>query len=153
MSEEAYKLRRCKFPKDLAAIMQLEKQAFGDEAFPVFEFIYLYAMGRETFWVTERDGKIIAYISAYIEEDNGYIASIAVAPNERRKGIAQAMIEKLIEFLKAVPKIKGVSLHVRPSNQNAIALYKKLQFVPVRLIPDYYHDKETGIEMKLEFEA
>lgn len=151
MSEPEVKLRLCKFPKDLAEIMQLEKQSFGAEAFPVFEFLTLYAMGRDTFWVVERKEKIIGYISAYIEDDYGCIASIAVSPQSRRQGIGAAMIEKLITSLKSTPKIRGIILQVRQSNQSAIALYKKYNFVPVKRIPDYYPDGETAIEMTLEF--
>jgi len=151
MSTKEINLRLCKFPKDFSGIIRLEKQCFGAEAFPAFEFLTLYALGRETFWVVEREKQIIGYISAYIEEDYGYIASIAVSPDARREGIGAAMIEKLISFLKSKPNIKGIILQVRQSNQSAIALYKKYKFVPMTLIPDYYPDKETAIEMQLDF--
>ena len=152
MSEQAIKFRPCKFPKDLSGIMKLEKQSFGAEAFPATEFLMLYAMGRETFWIVERQGEIIAYICAFVEDHYGYIASIAVDPKERRKGIGKDMIEHLINLLKSKPGIKGIVLHVRQSNQSAIALYRKLKFIPEALIPDYYPDKGVAIQMKLEFD-
>lgn len=89
-------IRRFNFIKDIRAIMTIEKSIFGRDAFPPPEFLYLQQIGRDLFLVAVLDKKVIGYISAYIQDDKGYIASIAVDAEFRRRGIAKRLMQVLL---------------------------------------------------------
>ena len=69
--------------------------------------------------------------------DEGYISNVAVAPEHRRKGCADALITALLSRA-ALRELSFVTLEVREHNEPAIALYRKHGFVPVGLRKNYY---------------
>lgn len=132
---------------DLRAILALEKQVFGNDAFPVHEFLYLYHVGSDTFLVAYAGGTLAGYISAYTETDTGYIASIAVHPDYRRRGIGRTLLRVAMRLLSRKPDVTAIRLHVRQSNQSAIALYYKLGFRTTGSETQYYKDGEAAFVM------
>jgi len=91
------------------------------------------------FWVAEEDDKIVGFTYGYFEEvpseilarwgasKVGYIASMAVDPNHRNKGIGSALLRKLMEeFKKAGADL--VTLHCPGDATEAKKLYDKLGF-------------------------
>ncbi len=86
--------------------------------------------------VAEIDGKLVGCGFGKVEKvdwaeprESGYIGFIYVLPEHRGKGVATAIISKLVEYFKA----KGISLFRIKSysdNERAINAYKKLGFVP-----------------------
>ena len=87
---------------------------------------------------TERD-VLVGYliISRYV--DAWHVMNVAVEPSERRRGIAQALLERLFE-LTANDSRRGYTLEVRVSNENAIRLYERLGFQARGLRRGYYTD-------------
>lgn len=82
------------------------------------------------FRVAELGGKTAGYAGMNCVLDECYVDDIAVFPEFRRNGIAQALLESLI----CAAKERGASfltLEVRESNAPAIALYEKLGFQKV----------------------
>ena len=71
-------VRHFSFRKDIRAIMTIEKSVFGRDAFPMLEFLYLQQIGKDLVLVAILDDNIVGYISAYTQDNKGYIASIAV---------------------------------------------------------------------------
>ncbi len=76
-------------------------------------------------------------ISRYV--DAWHVMNVAVAPAERRRGIAQHLLERLFE-LTANDSRRGYTLEVRISNANAIRLYERLGFQARGLRRGYYTD-------------
>ena len=76
-------------------------------------------------------------ISRYV--DAWHVMNIAVAPSERRRGIAQDLLERLFEVT-ANDSRRGYTLEVRVSNANAIRLYERLGFQARGLRRGYYTD-------------
>lgn len=64
--------------------------------------------------------------------------NIAVHKQQRRKGIARLLIEKMLRRTEW-PNAK-LTLEVRPSNHAAIHLYRSLGFVAVGIRKRYYQD-------------
>ena len=84
-------------------------------------------------------------ISRYV--DAWHVMNIAVAPSERRRGIAQHLLERLFE-LTANDSRRGYTLEVRVSNANAIRLYERLGFQARGLRRGYYTDnREDALVM------
>jgi ribosomal-protein-alanine N-acetyltransferase len=76
-------------------------------------------------------------ISRYV--DAWHVMNVAVEPSERRRGIAQNLLERLFE-LTANDSRRGYTLEVRVSNANAIRLYERLGFQARGLRRGYYTD-------------
>lgn len=83
------------------------------------------------------DGKVLGYVGMMYVLDEGYISNVAVSPEHRRLGIADALINALID--RANEKdLSFVTLEVRKSNVPAIELYIKNGFSEVGRRKNYY---------------
>lgn len=83
------------------------------------------------------NGQVLGYVGMMYVLDEGYISNVAVSPEHRRLGIADALINALID--RANEKdLSFVTLEVRKSNVPAIELYIKNGFSEVGLRKNYY---------------
>ena len=89
------------------------------------------------FLVADADGAAVGYVGMMHVVDEGYISNVAVAPEYRRRGAADALIAALVDRC-AELSLAFVTLEVRRSNYPAIALYEKHGFVRVGERRDYY---------------
>ena len=84
--------------------------------------------------------------------DEGYITNVAVRPECRRKGIAGKLLQVFLDFAQG-NQLAFLTLEVRASNYDAIALYGSRGFRSVGRRKNYYeHPKEDAIIMTKEFE-
>ena len=83
--------------------------------------------------------QLVGYIinSRYV--DAWHVMNVAVDPDHQRRGIATALIERLIELTQDDER-RGYTLEVRVSNDDAIRLYRKLGFEPRGIRRGYYTD-------------
>lgn len=97
------------------------------------------------YFVAKENGEIIGYGGIWIVSGEGQITNIAVHPDERKKGIASAILEELIKSAKGCSQI---FLEVRESNSSAISLYEKFGFKNCGVRKNFYHSPvENGIIM------
>lgn len=82
--------------------------------------------------------EVLGYVGMMFVLDEGYISNVAVSPDYRRQGIADALIDELISRAKMF-ELSFVTLEVRDSNQSARALYEKHGFRDVGLRKNYYN--------------
>jgi ribosomal-protein-alanine N-acetyltransferase len=84
-------------------------------------------------------GALLGYlvISRYV--DAWHVMNVAVAPEERRRGIARMLLEHLFEVT-STDERRGYTLEVRVSNEGAIKLYETLGFVARGVRRGYYTD-------------
>ena len=84
-------------------------------------------------------GALLGYlvISRYV--DAWHVMNVAVAPEQRRRGIARTLLEHLFE-LTSQDERRGYTLEVRVSNEGAIELYERLGFVARGVRRGYYTD-------------
>jgi ribosomal-protein-alanine N-acetyltransferase len=83
--------------------------------------------------------QLVGYIinSRYV--DAWHVMNVAVDPDHQRRGIATALIERLIDLTEDDER-RGYTLEVRVSNEDAIRLYRKLGFEPRGIRRGYYTD-------------
>jgi ribosomal-protein-alanine N-acetyltransferase len=96
--------------------------------------------------VARRGGLLIGYLFAMWFFDEVHINKIAVAESERRKGIADALMDRCLAFARA-NGVTTISLEVRQSNRGAQAFYEHLDFEPTYVRPRYYPDGEAAVVM------
>ena len=134
----------------VAQIAQLERRCFSD---PWSEnSIRSELTGRLSLWVVALDGDTVAgYVGSQSVLGESDMMNVAVAPEYRRQGIAQALILELIRRL-AQQGNHSLMLEVRASNAPAIALYEKLGFARVGSRPNYYRNpKEDALILRKEW--
>ncbi|MGW8289107.1 MAG: GNAT family N-acetyltransferase [Candidatus Bathyarchaeia archaeon] len=153
--QQTFKLRKF-MPDDLQKVMYINRFCLPENYMDFF-FMDLYQRFPETFIVAEENEQIIGYIMCRIEVGlsnfglgglirKGHVVSIAVLPQGRRKGIAQALMNKAIEGMMHY-KAKLAYLEVRLTNDPGVSLYKKLGFEVNRTLNGYYSDGEDAYVM------
>ena len=92
-------------------------------------------------------GAVLGYVGMMFVLDEGYISNVAVAPDFRRQGVADALISALMTRAEELG-LAFVTLEVRAGNEPAKALYAIHGFVPVGRRKNYYDlPKEDAILM------
>jgi ribosomal-protein-alanine N-acetyltransferase len=153
--QQTFKLRKFT-PDDLQSVMKINRFCLPENYMDFF-FMDLHKRFPETFIVAEEDLKIVGYIMCRIEVGlasfglgglirKGHVVSIAVLPQGRRKGVAQALMTKAIEGMTHY-KAKLCYLEVRVTNEPGVSLYKKLGFEVNRTLKGYYSDCEDAYMM------
>ena len=84
-------------------------------------------------------GRLIGYAGMWQVMEEVHITNIAVLPAFRRRGAGQALLEALLRHGTALGA-QSATLEVRPSNQEALALYQKNGFVIRGRRKKYYTD-------------
>ena len=130
---------------DVDEVHELETRCFPAPWRRDFFDSELRASGRFNL-VARRAGRLAGYLFAMWFFDEMHINKIAVAEDERRKGIAADLMDKCIRFARA-NRIKSISLEVRKSNTSAQEFYKTLDFAPSYTRPRYYPDGEAAVVM------
>lgn len=105
-----------------------------------------------SYWLVAMEGgRLAGYVGSQTVLDESDMMNIAVHPNFRRQGIAEALVHALREGLRARGS-RSLTLEVRASNEAAHALYAKLGFVQVGRRPRYYlNPREDADILKLTF--
>ena len=83
------------------------------------------------------NGQVLGYVGMMVVLDEGYISNVAVSPDHRRKGIADALMRALLCEADR-RSLSFVTLEVREHNEAAIKLYEKWGFRPVGKRKNYY---------------
>lgn len=135
--------------EDVPQVAAIERLCFSA---PWNENMIISSWGsRLSCWlIAEIDGCVAGYVGSEAVLDSADMMNIAVAPEYRRRGIAEALIKALVEHLQQ-RDILFLLLEVRVSNAPAIALYNKLCFEQVGRRPKYYtNPREDALILRKE---
>lgn len=139
-------------PQDVAEIAELEKVCFSD---PWSEnSIESELHNPLSCWlVAVENNRVVGYVGSQTVLDGSDMMNIAVAPDVRRRGIAQALVSNLIGRLKE-RNSRCLILEVRVSNLPAIALYEKMGFIQIGRRRNYYQNpKEDALILRKEWDV
>lgn len=115
---------------DEVAVIALWSEVLPDNAphnDPATSIRKKLAVGRDLFFVAERDGKLVGTVMGGYDGHRGWIYSVATDPNHRRKGIGRALLRRLEADFAERGCLK-VNLQVRSTNAEVIAFYQKLGY-------------------------
>lgn len=124
---------------DLADVVAMERACYSDP-WPGSSFAALPANDRVCFIVARdaQNGRLLGFAVAWHVLDEGELANLAVAPECRRRGIGQALLDAVTTDALG----RGTSqlyLEVRESNSAARALYAAAGFQEVGRRKQYYN--------------
>lgn len=138
--------------EDLPAVAELEKRCFPADPWSGELFREaLYNPAVTVLLARGEDGSILGYAVLSTVLDEGSLDNIAVHPEHRRRGVADALLGVLTGFGRE--HLSVLLLEVRASNAPAIALYEKHGFAAVGRRKNYYDaPREDAILMTLEFD-
>lgn len=153
--QDMFKLRKFTM-NDLEVVTRINQTCLP-ENYTDFFFIDLARRYPETFIVAEENGEVVGYIMCRIEAclsnlglsgitKKGHVVSVAVLPENRRKGVGEALVAKATEGMRLYGA-KQLYLEVRVTNEEAVRLYKKLGLEVTRTIRSYYADGEDAYVM------
>ena len=95
---------------------------------------------RLSVWLVALEGEqVVGYVGSQTVIDESDMMNIAVHPDFRRRGIAEALVAELEAALRQRGS-RALTLEVRDSNAPAIALYEKLGFAQIGLRKNYYRN-------------
>lgn len=96
--------------------------------------------------VAKENENIVGFAGIIILPDDIEITNIVTKKSERKKGIGNLLLEKIIEMSKETKK-EFISLEVNENNSIAIRLYEKFGFKKVGLRKKYYNGIDDAIIM------
>lgn len=91
--------------------------------------------------VLERDGDISGYGILSVAAGEAHILNICVDSSFRSMGYGEQLLDEIL-FRARSSSVREIFLEVRPSNQSALALYRKKGFYEVAKRPLYYQARE-----------
>ena len=130
---------------DLSKIVEIEGLCFPEEtAFPPGMFAYLirYAITLAAF----EDSRMAGFIIGFASGDTGFIYTLDVHPDYRRKGVGTMLIRALEERLCSQGAAR-IRLEAAIKNPAALELYRRAGYQEKELIRNYYGKGKNAVRM------
>lgn len=121
---------------DVFKVMEIERASFNEPWAEMHFYFELYTKVAHN-WVAEFDKDLCAYLCFWKIEDEIHLNNIAVNEVMRRQGIAQKMLDKLIDY-SLKHNARMITLEVNEHNESAIKFYTKNAFQQVGRRKKYY---------------
>lgn len=87
--------------------------------------------------VLARDGRVAGYGVLSVAAGEAHILNLCIEPDFRSLGYGERLLDDLL-FRARSSSVREIFLEVRPSNETALALYRKKGFYQVANRPAYY---------------
>ena len=149
MSEAPALLRvtaRAPQPGDVRALEAAERACFSDPWPGHLLLAEIFAPGRFHRILVEPAGTLVAYMLCAWQYLDLHVLKVATLPAYRRTGLARRLLILAEEHARASAG-ESVTLEVRESNVQAIALYRTLGYSRAGRRPSYYGDGEDALVM------
>jgi ribosomal-protein-alanine N-acetyltransferase len=122
---------------DLPQVVAIERRAFTTP-WSLAMFVLELSKPSGVCLAAEVDGELVGYLVCSRYDTIWHIMNVAVEPDRRRRGIASALITRLLDRINDAEA--QFTLEVRQSNHGAIALYEAFGFRSAGLRRRYYAD-------------
>ena len=131
---------------DLNAVLAIEQDSFSTP-WRLEHFEHEMAAPHSFPFVAESNGSVVGYVCLMSLFEEAQILDIAVAPEQRGRGIARRLIDHAISVARE-NDAEVLALEVRASNIAAITLYELCGFVRTGLRQKYYEGRDDAVLME-----
>lgn len=142
--------------EDLPAVLAIENVSFPT---PFTENLFRMELDLDVAHLyvartSPAEKNIVGYVDFWRVGSEIHVITIAVVPSFRRRGIGSVLIDFVLDDARK-NRIEQISLDVRPSNEAAIALYRRYGFAEIGRRKGYYQDNNEdalvlGLSLKQE---
>lgn len=129
--------------EDIEALIELDRVCFGRQAWPVRAWWEVITLPEWTTLVLTEDGWVIAASVLLPAAPVSWLASLAVRPGSRRRGLGRALLRKALLAARTA-SARWLSLEVDRANRVAVGLYRREGFGTVRR---FREDGRSRLEM------
>jgi ribosomal-protein-alanine N-acetyltransferase len=127
--------------EDLAMVSLLDQLSFN-EPWPKNTFAYELTTSYSICQVAiDPDGTLVGVIVVWLVVDEAHIATIAVHPDHRQKGIGAGLLATALLIAAHRGAVSSL-LEVRVSNQAALKLYERFGYKTTGVRKNYYQDNQ-----------
>ena len=132
--------------RDLGALRAVEKTCFPKDAWPLWDLAGVLTLPDIIRLKAVVNDHMAGFIAGDIRRNEGigWITTLCVWPEHRRRGLAKALLEACEQQM----DMPSVRLCVRRSNQAAIQLYLQNGYTQFGVWPAYYHDGEDALVLE-----
>jgi len=131
---------------DARALAEAELVCFSDPWPPQFFASEILADGRFNRLLVDAGGNMVAYLFCAWQYLDLHVLKVATLPQFRRAGLARRLMA-LAEDHAVETGGESLTLEVRMSNTDAIAMYEVLEYEQVSVRKSYYQDGEDAVVM------
>jgi ribosomal-protein-alanine N-acetyltransferase len=130
--------------RDFWILYRLEKLCFGRDAWPWVDVLAALTTPGAVRFKARLGERVVGFVVGDRRTEVGWIATIGVHPEYRRRGVASQLLLRCEQALGC----RRVRLVLRPSNQGAYALYLRHGYELIERWPGYYRDGEEAWVME-----
>jgi len=124
---------------DLSMVSDIERRSY--------EFPWSHGVFRDCLlagyqsMVLVREDRVAGYAILSVAAGEAHILNLCVDPEYRALGYGERLLDELLHRARSA-SVREIFLEVRPSNQTALALYRKKGFHQIAARPAYYQASE-----------
>jgi [ribosomal protein S18]-alanine N-acetyltransferase len=115
-------------------------------------FMDSFSSGYETWTLRDESGTLVGYFLVMLAVDEAHLLNVSVRADLQGQGFGRKLLDKVVAIAEE-NGMTSVLLEVRPSNMQALAVYKRYGFTQIGLRKGYYPDadnkREDAIVMRL----
>lgn len=139
-------------PVDVPRLADLERRCFTDPWSPE-GLREMVTASHVISLVADVEGTVVGYVMTRWAADTAEILNLAVAPEDRRKGVASRLLDAVLDRLSG-RSVREVYLEVRESNRAARALYEGRGFGVAGMRRAYYRcPTEDALVLRLPLDG
>lgn len=126
--------------RDMPAVLGIEKSCF-EFAWNEDDFIRCLRQRNCIGMVAEEDDRVVGFMIYELHKNRLHILNFAVHAENRRMGVGQAMVSKLLGKL-SHERRNRIMLEVRETNLEAQLFFKSIGFRAISVLRDFYDDTD-----------
>lgn len=132
--------------RDISALAEIEKRS-SLSPWSEAQIRAELAKERAHFWTARAGGRAVGYAGFWLVQDEAQVATVAVHPEFRRRGIARRLFQIMGEAARELGA-RRMTLEVREGNTAARRLYETEGFQETFRRPRFYEGTETAVLME-----
>lgn len=131
---------------DLAALVVVEASCFGPEAWSE-RILASELSAARLLLVAEREGAVVGYVDVSLAVDVADLLRVAVLPEHRRRGLADALLVEA-HAVAAAEGAERILLEVADQNVAALGLYRRSGYDEISRRRRYYRDGSDALVLE-----